>query len=268
RFKHELYKRHCNFANDLVWATVNFLTNFNHITKIPGPVAGYLTSVFLVFDVGMALYKCHLEKQEYLIKKAQYSDEIAAYTNPEHFKRMSAEYKLEHIDLLHKQLIELEINWQTKEATFHFVAAAAAMLMIGFTASMLLSPPILVVGAYLVCTLAVAMYLSAGSYSLYKEKSLYLEQAQLTGTHLALAVKEYEIARNDFMFIMTKNTVMPLLLITTFAICWPAAVCLTALYIGYELVHAYNQHGDTKAAKELALTESVQESAYLLPCPY
>ena len=268
RFKHELYKRHCNFANDLVWATVNFLTNFNHITNIPGPIAGYLTAVFLGFDVAMALYKCHLAKQEYLAKKAQYLQEIDDYNNPERFKKMSAEQRLLHVEMLNQQLIELEINWRTKEATFHFVAAAAALLMVGFTASLIVSSALMVVGCYFVCTIAVAMYLSTGAYSQYQEKSLNLEQAQLTGKNLAVVAREYEAARNDFIFTMTKNTVMPLLLISTFAICWPAAVVLTAAYIGYELYHAYDQHSESKEIKQLALNgpQEEEDNDHLVPC--
>lgn len=268
RFIYELYKRHCNFANDIVWATVNFLTNFNHITNIPGPIAGYLTAVFLGFDVGMALYKCHLAKQEYLTKKAQYLQEIDDYNNPERFKKMTAEERLLHIEMLNQQLIELEINWRTKEATFYFVAAAAAILMLGFTASMLVSSALMVVGCYFVCTIAVAMYLSTGAYSQYQEKSLNLEQAQLTGHNLAVASREYEVARNDFIFNMVKNTVMPLLLISTFAIYWPAAVVLTAVYIGYELYHAYDQHSEGQAIKQLALNgpEEEEDNAHLALC--
>lgn len=259
RFKHELYKRHCNFANDLVWATINLLTNFNYLFHISGPAAGIITSVFLGFDVCMALYKCNLAKQEYLVKKAQYLQEIEDYNNPEKFKKMTAEQRLLHIEMLNKQLRELEINYKTQEATFYFVAAAAALLMMGFTASMLVSPPVLVVGCFFVCTLAVAMYLSTGAYSKYMEKSLYLEEAQLTGKNLPVALKEYEAARNDFIFTMVKNTVMPMVLITTFAICWPAAIVLTAMYVGYEVFHAYNQHSDAKAAKQLALAAPSEE---------
>jgi hypothetical protein len=259
RFKSELYKRHCNFANDFVWATVNFLTNFNHITKIPGPIAGYITSVFLIFDIGMTLYKCRLAKQEYLLKKAQYLEEIAAYeTN----SQISAEQKSLHIEMLQKQLIELEISWRTKEATFHFCAAAAALLCIGFTASMLVSPPLLIAAIFFTCTFAVAMYLSSGAYSSYKEKGFYLEQAQ--GINLAAAQKEYEIARNEFIFSLTKNTLMPMILITTFAICWPAAVVLTAMYVGYELFHAYSQHSNGKIVKQLTLEAAVDETACLV----
>ncbi|CEG59106.1 hypothetical protein [Legionella fallonii] len=268
RFKHELYKRHCNFANDLVWATVNFLTNFNHITNIPGPIAGYITAVFLGFDVGMALYKCHLAKEEYLTKKAQYLQEIDDYNNPERFKKMTAEQRLLHVEMLNQQLIELEINWRTKESTFYFVAAAAAILMLGFTASMLVSPALMVVGCYFVCTIAVAMYLSTGAYTQYQEKSLNLEQAQLTGKNLAVAIREYEAARNDFIFTMTKNTVMPLILIATFAVCWPAAVVFTATYIGYELYHSYDQHSESKAIKQLALNgpQEEEDNDHLISC--
>lgn len=150
RFKFEFYKRHCNFANDLVWATVNFLTNFNHITHIPDPTAGALTAVFLGFDVCMTLYKCHLAKQEYLSKKAQYEQEMEEYLmHPEKFPYMTPEDRLVHVDMLRMQLKELEIDWRTKEATFYFVAAAAALLMLGFTASLLFTGPGIAVACFL-----------------------------------------------------------------------------------------------------------------------
>lgn len=259
RFKHEFYKRHCNFLNDLVWATVNFLSNFNHLVNISAAVAGYLTAVFLAFDVGMALYKCHLAKEEYLIKKAQYLKEIEDYSDPERYKKMTGEERSMHKDLLRMQLDVLEGNWHTKEATFHFVAAAAAILMTGFTVSMLVNPAVLVLGCYFVCTIAVAMYLSTGSYSQYAEKSYNLEQAHLIGTDLLVAQREYDLARSDFIFTMIKNAVMPLVLITTFAICWPAAIVLTTLYVGYEFFHGYSQHSENNAIKHLALAEPVEE---------
>lgn len=253
RFKHELYKRHCNFANDMIWAVVNGLSNFNNLLNISGPAAGYLTAVFLTFDVCMTLYKCNLAKQEYLAKKSQYLSEIEDYNNPQLFKKMSSSQRLIHIDMLNKQLIELEINWKTKEATFHFVAAAAALLMMGFTAAILVSPPFVVLASFFVCTIAVAMYLSTGTYSTYKEKELYLEQAQLTGKNLAVSSKEFETARSDFIFTLLKNAIVPTVLISTFAIYWPAALLLTAIYLGTELFHANSQHSECIAAKQLTL---------------
>ncbi|MFI4918673.1 MAG: hypothetical protein ACHP65_03865 [Legionellales bacterium] len=255
RFKHEFYKRHCNFANDLVWATVNFITNFNQLLQISGPVAGYITAAFLAFDVGMAFYKCYLAKEEYLIKYAQYQAEIADYNDLTKFTELTEAQRRVHIELLDKQLIALRISWQTKESTYYFVAAGAALLMIGFTASMIVAFPVLIVVSYFACTVAVAMYLSAGAYSQYKEKSLYLEDAAVTGNNELIARKEYEIARNEFVFTMVKNITVPLILVTTLAICWPAAVVLTAVYLSYELYHAYDQHAENKAVKQLGFDE-------------
>jgi hypothetical protein len=277
RFKFELYKRHCNFINDLVWATVNFLTNFNQITHIPGPLAGAITAVFLGFDVCMTLYKCHLAKQEYLDKKGQYYQEIAGYVqkiddyanHPEQFQGMTEKERLEkiamlnkHVDMLNKQIAELEIDWRTKEATFYFVAAAATLLMLGFSAALLFTPPGMIVASFFACVVATAMYLSAGAYSKYQEKSLRLEQAQVDDRDVAL--KEYETARNDFIFSMAKNIFMPTLFIATFAVCWPAAVALTALYIGYALYQAYNQHSGKKEIEQQSKGEAGQLTLGLL----
>lgn len=257
RFKFELYKRHCRMANDIVWATVNFLTNLNHISHIPAPITGYITAAFLWFDVGMALYKCQLAKKEYLTKKAQYEQEMEEYFHPEkhkHLKGLSESDRLMHIEMLKEQLYSLEVDWRTKESTFYFSAAAASLLMLGFTASMIVSPPVLAVGCFFVCTVAAAMYLSEGAYSEYCKKSLYLEHAKESGKNLKLAQKEYEIARNQFFFTIAKNTVVPIVLITTFAVCWQAALVLTAMYIGFELLYALLQNTDKNDAKKLALS--------------
>ncbi|MBN9228696.1 MULTISPECIES: hypothetical protein [Legionella] len=260
RFKFELYKRHCNFANDLVWATVNFITNFNHITHIPDPTAGIITAIFLGFDVCMTLYKCHLAKQEYLTKKEQYDNELRELKkHPEKFKGLDIE---QHKKMLELQLKELEIGWQTKQATFYFTAAAAALLMLGFTASLLFTGPGIAVACFFVCTLAVAMYLSSDAYSKLQEKSLRLDDAKSTGKDLQFALKEYEAAYNDFIFTMVKNTVMPTLIIATFAVCWPAAIVLTALYLGYEIYHAYDQHKSKKEA-QLALEKPDEDGSII-----
>lgn len=289
RFKYELFKRHCNYANDLVWGTVNFLTNFNQIAQIPGPIAGMLTAVFLAFDLGMILYKRHLAKQEYLTKRSQYLKETellenGADENSRHLiilrkqlieldkhhlakkkylaKRsqylkeielleICAKENSRHLIILGKQLIELEIDWQTKEATLYYYAGAAAFLMCGFAASLIFTPPGIIIASYFICIFAAALYFSGDTYTKYKEKELRLEYA--TGKDIAISRKEYEAARNDFIFTLVKNTLIPSLLIATFAVCWPAAIALTVLYIGYEMYHSFDQHSSKQLVKKLAL---------------
>ena len=258
RFKHELYKRHCNFANDLVWATVNFLTNFSQITHISGPAAGAITAVFLGFDLCMMLYRNYLANREYLIKKAQYKSELDDYNNIALYPGLSNAQREIHTDMLEKQLAELEITHKNTEAKFYFLAAAAALVMLGFTSAILFSPPGMVVASFFVGLFAVAMYLSTGEYTKYHEKSLRLQH----DGYNPVALKEYETARNDFIYAMVKNTTVPSLLILTFAICWPAAVALAAVFMGYELYHAYDQHQSAQQVKQLALNPPVQQKEY------
>ncbi|MGC1181859.1 hypothetical protein [Legionella sp.] len=250
RFKYELYKRQCNFANDLVWASINFLTNFNHITNISVPVAGSITTVFLGFDVSMAFYKRHLAKQEYLNKNTQYLQEIGKYKEITQSRDLTDDEKMQQI-MLKKQCEELEIDWQTKEATFYFLAGAAALLMLGFTSALIFSPPGIVVSSFFLCVFASAMYFSADTYSQYKENSLRL---QLEGQNRVEVDKRSGITRNDFILTLGKNTLLPTVLITAFATYWPVAIVLTALYIGYQSIHAMMQHKkDTKETKQLTI---------------
>lgn len=55
---------------------------------------------------------------------------------------------------------------------------------------------------------------------------------------------------------------MPTLLIATYAVCWPAAIALTVLYIGYEIYHANDQHSSKKEAERLALQGPNEEDIY------
>jgi hypothetical protein len=169
--------------------------------------------------------------------------------------------------MLHSQLKSLEIEWNTKESAHYFFASGAVLLMLGFSASLVISSPALVVACFFTCTLGVAIYLSTDAYSQYKEKQLLLDQAKTDEINHDIVLQEYQIARRDFIVTMVKNAVIPSLLITMFAIYWPAAVVLTALYAGYELYHAYTQHCDKQAVNVLALqlTEPEAKSEFVMP---
>lgn len=250
RFSNELVKRHADFLNDLVWGTVNCLTNYNEVFHISAPVAGWVVAGFLIFDVCLILWRRQLAEREYLTKKSQYRSELQYYQDqlksPLGLSFESQRQFEEHCRLLNDQLTQLEISWRTKNSTYLFNASAALLLMAGFSASMLLTPPVMVLGCYIVCTFAVAMYLSDGAYSKYKEKSLLLEQAQVDSKDTKIALQAYQTARNEFIVTLAKNAIMPTLLIATFAICWQAALVLAAVYIGYELYNSYNKHAQNR----------------------
>ena len=239
RLYQELYTRYCVMLNDLVWGSVNLLSNYAALFNISAPVAGWLTAGFMLFDVSLLIWRRNLAEREYLFKKDQYEHEKTNYETLRQGNLISRANYNKHCKMLDEQLIQLEINWQATSATYLFNVAAAVLLAAGFSASMLLTMPAGVVACYFICTIAVAMYLTADVYGKYKEKSLILELQELDTPERASALRNMDDARNDFIIAMTKTITMPLLMVATFAACWQAALLLTAVYIGYECMHGY-----------------------------
>ncbi|STX30242.1 coiled-coil protein [Legionella beliardensis] len=259
RFKKEMSKRHVEFLNDITWGVVNGVTNYADFFHLSAAAAGWITAGFLVFDVALMLWRHHLAKQDYLLKKAEYEADL------KHYKQLLDEAIKSHdeqkiallqaqCDLTEELQKELEIKWQATSATLYFNTSAALLLAAGFSASMIVGSPVLIPVAYAACTIAVAMYLSASAYNEYKEKELRFTQAQVSNASsedIAKARKEYEAARNEFIFTMVKNIVLPSLMVATFAICWEAALVLAAVYLTYEVWRAYQKHAEKQAQAQL-----------------
>ncbi|MCX7116920.1 MAG: hypothetical protein NTW94_03260 [Legionellales bacterium] len=242
RFKHEIYMRHPTMLNDLVWGTVNLLSNYAALFNIAAPVAGGLTAGFLIFDVSLLIYRRKLAEMEYLCKKEQYLKEKENHEAQLLNASLSKEDRNKHqthCAILSEQLKQLDISRKAADATFLFNIAAAVLLLSGFTASLLIALPAAVLVSYFVCAIAVAMYVTADIYGAYHEKTLILERLQEEGGDTFEALEQFRNARQAFFISITKNTLMPLLVVTLFAVCWQAALIFTALYIGYECLQGY-----------------------------
>jgi hypothetical protein len=258
RFYHEWKVRHCVILNDVVWASVNLLTNYSFILELSAPVAAWLTAGFLVFDISLLFYGRYLAEQDYRLKKAQYdneesklkADKAAAVDDLVRYRQID-----KRLEMVQQQRQQLEIEHQTANATFLFRIGGAALLMGGFTAGLLMATPAAVVVCYFVCTVGVAMYLSANMYEKYKEKRLTLDQCisqNITGEAMDKAQNAMMDARNAYIITLLKNIIMPLLIVGTFTICWPAALTITVLYISYECTKAYVNKEDKKKDKTAA----------------
>ncbi|STX45099.1 coiled-coil protein [Legionella donaldsonii] len=247
RFTDELYERRLTYLNDIVWATVNGLTNYNDYFGISNPVAGWATAAFLVFDVCLLLYRRELAKDAYLTKRAEYEEECIYHEQfPDQQEHVVA------LKILREQIKQLDNSWEIESSTYLFNATGALLLLMGFSASMLLTPAALIAGSYLVCTLGVAIYLSDGAYSNYKEKSVALRTAELESAGpktIGLAQWEQKTASDNFYFTLGKNAVMPALFMTTMAISLPAALVMTATYMVYSLGSSYHKHNQDKATQ-------------------
>lgn len=265
RLYSELYKRHPVLVNDVVWGVVNFITNYNWLTGIPDPTAGWIVAGFLFFDFCWLVWQRHLAKLEYQAKKEQLISDRDFYTNllsnyiDENGQPLTEEKIREigqHLKILNDEIDQLELSWSAESSFFWFNSAAALLLAVGFSASMVFTAPVVAILCYAICTFGVAMYLSAGSYKNFEEKRL---QANYDPNNQE-AIAAYNAARNEFIFTMLKNVFLPTLFIATFAVCWQAAVVLTALYVAYQLYSAYNnyeeKHKQLEVGEENAAIEA------------
>lgn len=244
RFLQEIYKRHPEFLNDLVWGMVNTLTNYPQVFHLANSLSPWVTVSFVFFDFALLLWRRHLAQHDYLAKKSQYHGELKYYSAKliEDITKTERLNYTVHVSILHEQLAELEITWQVKSSTLWFDASAALLLIAGFSASMLLTSPVWILISYTACMFAVAMYLSESAYAQYQDKGLRLQQSEVNQEDSEKALSGYQLARNNFIETLLFNAFMPTLLLTTFAISWPAALVLAALYIGKEVWQAYEIH--------------------------
>lgn len=250
RFYNEIYKRHPIMLNDLAWSTANLITNYNSLFGIPDPTAGWIVAGFLFFDFCVLVWRHHLAKKEYELKRAQLDSELRGVGEGDRSR-------------LEEMIKSLDIKWQAESGTLWFNATAALLLTVGFSASMIFTAPGLILASYVLCTFAFTMYTSDKKYQRYKEKSLLFEQAKRKCENYeeqkgscAKEEKKYYDARDEFILTMAKNMLMPTVFIVTYAIFWEAALLLTAAYVGYQLYDAYTKHAENSAKpKKVEITE-------------
>lgn len=267
RFRIEVSRRHCVMLNDFVWLVINGLSNYAAVFHIPGPVAVGLTAGFLFFDVSLLIYRRYLAKKEYLLKKAQYISDQKFYDEEFNAGRISKETYFNHCKLLEEQQKQLKISWDAMNSNLLCQVTAAVLLMTGFSAALIFATPVGVTVGFIICSIAAATYLSSDLYGAYQEKVKFLQQCQLEniqGEKLTAAEVQVSKARNAFILAMVKNTIMPALIVTMFAINWPAAILLTVLYMAYESGY-FKLPKKEKKPELLPLNEpAIEEGAELL----
>ncbi len=220
RFVYELDKRHCNLINDLTWATINFLTNFNYISGLSDPTCGYLIAGFLIFDIGMISYKYLRGRREFLDQKDQY--DINKLTNPE---------------MAEKIWSQQQQNWKIKQASFAFNAMAAVLFFTGFSAALVLANPVLITACFFACIFAAAMYLTGDKYEAYKKEQIILNAAPADEKQQ----QQFKQARSAFVLTLAKNTLAPLVFVAVYSVSLPAALALTVAYWGGSLLLGYQK---------------------------
>lgn len=251
-FLFELSKRDLDFINNGVWTLINGLTNFIQKSGLSPAAAGNLTALFLLFDASLIFYQRRREQRKYEYIKTELLREIEKFEqygiDPATVDPKSLVI-LNKLDLFRKQLAEHELSWQVKDEKFKFKMAAALLLTVSFTMSMVFTPPLMVAVCYMACTVAIGMYWTSGDYATYREKSLRLESCEEKKESMAFkkAEKEVSLAFNKFIFsLVVEQTIMPMLFISTLLVCPAACLALGALYLGYQSYRNYDRFVESK----------------------
>lgn len=254
----ELDKHEYQLGNDIVWGLINFFTNFPRFLHLTPPVANYVMGAFLVFDMmwmGRSLYK---ERQRFAQQRADYDDLILKLQNEqkanadliEDIRSPKGDCDL-ILDLQKEQntiagVIEdtksqkRELDYREENLTWSlaFCVGAGLLLLGGFSAAILLSPPAFVPLCFLVCNIGIAMYFSYGQFGEYMEKRMIHNDMRKLhngeGPAVTKANDNETEALHQLGRDMLEYTFVPLVVMAIFAVSWPAALALTLVYAAFK----------------------------------
>lgn len=227
RFYEEFKLRHFSMTNDLVWGVVNSLCNYSQFFGIAGPVTNYLLIGFTVFDAAWLGYYLYMIDQDFAQKRQEHEAFI---------RQLGDDADPEIIALENKKQRQIELMHEKERSEAIFYIVAASVLVSTFSVAFLLASPVFVPVCFLVANVAIAMYLSGAQFGEYMGKRLLINQLENEGHEVNSQVKkELQKAWDNLCFTVAKNTIMPLLIMTAFTVCIPAAIFLTIGYIAYEM---------------------------------
>jgi hypothetical protein len=260
RLAFEWNKRKYDIANDVVWGSINLITNYYQLFNIPLTTANWIVAGVLVFDVVLLQLRRQSARKEYLANKEKYIKQIKQLETQFLNQVMTDTNQNQQLMILRAQLSALEDNWKVTNSTYWFNMAAASCLLTGFSAALLLSNPVLVLLCFSVGTFGCAMYASDGEYAKYKKALIDLENAKARGANpreLKNASNNLKHAKQELIVTLVENTLVPLLILTTFAVCWQAGIALVAVFAAYKLISAFiNQKAPEPSVNNYSLFNS------------
>ncbi len=225
RFCHEVYNYRFKLANDIVWATLNGLSNYPDFFNLSAPVANGLILICVCFDMSVMLYQRHLENQAYEKSKTAYEAE------PNETIRRAL-------------LFELEKDYVENSAQFQLCLLGVTTLVTGFTLLVTASVPIVAPLGSFLCLLGTAIYTGIENYGDYQKKA-YLAEVFATTE----AIQAQQEAWNKGWSSLIKHATLPPLLFGALAISWPIGLLL----IMSSCIFEYSQSSPEKSEPEPGL---------------
>ena len=174
-----------------------------------------------MFDIGLLGYLLYKERSRYskqrtdnelLLEKLE-RENLSVYNEV----KADIDHQLQHLGYRYEKL-----KWM-----FCFYIAAGLLLLTGFAAAILLSPPAFVPLCFLACNVAIAMYLSGELAGNVMEARMIFNKEKDNQN----AAKNFDEALSELGWAMLLDTFAPVIIMTVFTISWPAAVVLTVAFI-------------------------------------
>ncbi len=216
RFQVELQRRNYQMGNDIVWFTVNLLTNYRLLFGISSPTADILTGVFFVFDSLWLAVAYYQDYQIYKSRKNDYLDEINYFSSPSIWLFNDGQ---RNVVMANQQLALLEAQWHQKENAYWCGLIAGGIMGVSFNLSLFF--PFMTTPLILLIAVALAFAFAADQYGNYAKQAYILKEDNTPANQEACV-----IARNQFLMTMATNTIKPLLIIGVATISWPLSLLL------------------------------------------
>lgn len=235
----EIEKRGFTMVNDLVWGTVNLLTNYKEFFHISSEAASQINFVFLAFDVALLLARWSFEADKYNAR----AQELMLQKN-----KLKPSLEL---SVVNRQLDILNDDWEAQCVYYKFNLVATHILMAALGATFLVSGPLALASVAALNMLANALSNTAEEYKKYKQASIAVQRevanAQVSPDmhHQNLLQElnaECQQANINFWKTLAFNVGATAFIITAAATSWPVACGLTLSYMAYKLNDAYQKH--------------------------
>ncbi|ASQ46160.1 hypothetical protein [Legionella clemsonensis] len=245
----EIEKRGFTMANDMVWGSVNLLSNYNRFFQLSSLIIAQINLAFLVFD--LALFIVH-----WSVDRRDYSRRV------EELKQQKREVcsSLEQA-VISRQLDIMHDEWKVECAYYQFNIVAASLLIVAFAATLIGFGP-LALGVFAALSMfGNALYNTSDEYKKYKQASISVSREKSNGKtseddcHYKLLHQlhaESLQANKIFWKTLIFNTTATACIITAAAISWPIACILTVSYLTYRIFDNYQQTYRDKDKKKLS----------------
>lgn len=236
--KQELKERGFIMVSDFVWATVTLLTTYNNLFHISSLAIPPIILIFLVFDAVLLL--------------SQWFDESIGYDKQlqqliEQKKEATSASQI----VIQRQIDILNDQWQATSSYYAINILGASILACGYALTLLCSGPLILAGLAMISMLGNALYNTSNQYKKYRETKIALQREQLNGMILndeyhqsliQILNNECHQQQKEFWITLGCNIGGMAFIISAAVISWPIALCLTAGYIAYQLIHTYQNY--------------------------